>query len=456
MNNEKKYTGGFYANKVGPWIPIFLMIIGMIIGTKIGGGGLLRFSLITFIAVIVGYLLAKDKKNFGQVVVGGITNDMLAIIICAFLLAGVLAQLLRQSGLITALVWSAGEVNLDAGFLPLICFIVCAIISTACGTSSGSITAMGPVMLPLAVSLGCDPGLICGAIISGAIFGDNLAPISDTTIASALTQEAKVGDVVRTRLPYSLIGGGVSMVLFVILGNKAANHDILEVTQETVELKSLFLLILPLLMIFMIKKGFDLVGTLLICDAAGIVLNLVLGSIDLRSMLSNEGPIVAGLAGMMNLLMYVILLFILLEILNCSGAFDSFINGIARHCKSARSAELVCMFSTAIGTIAAGGSSPAIMFFGPMVRKLTKRFKIERTRGSNILDGTACGISAILPYGTPIMLSLGFAADVKGIPADFSYFDIVPYCFHGIMLLLLFVLSILSGIGRKFVEEGEV
>lgn len=64
-------------------------------------------------------------------------------------------------------------------------------------------------------------------------------------------------------------------------------------------------------------------------------------------------------------------------------------------------------------------------------------------------------VSAILPYGTPIMLSLGFAADVKGIPADFSYFDIVPYCFHGIMLLLLFVLSILSDIGRRFVEEGE-
>lgn len=455
MDLKNKYTGGFYFGKLGPWIPIILMVIGLIVGTKIGGGGILRFSLITFLAVIAGFFLAKDKKNFGNVAISGLTNSMLAIIIIAFLSAGVLGQLLRQSELIEALVHIAGSVNFDAGFLPLISFVICAIISTSCGTSSGSITAMAPVMLPLAVGMGCNPGLVCGAIISGAIFGDNLAPISDTTIGSALTQEAPVGDVVRTRLPYSLIAGGVSAVGFTVLGNVTTENGSMESVAIDADLKSLLLLILPVIMIFMIKKGFDLVATLLVCDAIGIILNVVLGTIDIATILSNEGPIVAGLAGMINLVMYCILLFILLEILNCSGAFDALVEGLTKNCKSARSAELVCMLGTAVGTAAAGGSSPAVLFFGPMVRKVTKDFKIERTRGANILDGTACGISSILPYGTPVMLCLGFTTEIGAIPADFGYFDIVPYSFHGILLLALFALSILTGIGRRYVKDGE-
>ena len=123
--------------------------------------------------------------------------------IFAFLLAGGLSQELRQSGLIQGLTWLVTELGLSAGFLPLVGFIICALISTACGTSNGAIVAVLPVLLPVATTVGANPAVVVGAIVSGAIFGDNLAPISDTTIASALTQGAEVRDVVRTRLPYS-------------------------------------------------------------------------------------------------------------------------------------------------------------------------------------------------------------------------------------------------------------
>ena len=117
----------------------------------------------------------------------------------------ILSQELRQSGLIQGLTWLVMKLGLSAGFLPLVAFLVCLLISTACGTSNGAIVAVLPVLLPVAASVGANPSVVVGAIVSGAIFGDNLAPISDTTIASALTQDAEVRDVVRTRLPYSLI-----------------------------------------------------------------------------------------------------------------------------------------------------------------------------------------------------------------------------------------------------------
>ncbi|EKC57687.1 Na+/H+ antiporter NhaC, partial [human gut metagenome] len=135
----------------------------------------------------------------------GLKNDTLCVIIFAFLLAGILSQELRQSGLIQGLTWLVMKLGLSAGFLPLVAFLVCLLISTACGTSNGAIVAVLPVLLPVAASVGANPSVVVGAIVSGAIFGDNLAPISDTTIASALTQDAEVRDVVRTRLPYSLI-----------------------------------------------------------------------------------------------------------------------------------------------------------------------------------------------------------------------------------------------------------
>lgn len=213
MEENKKFE--FYGNAVGPWIPVVLMIVGMIVCTIIGYGGLQRFCIITFAALALGFFLAKDKKNFGQLSLKGLRNPMLGTIIMAFLMAGILSQLLRQSGLIDSLILVVSTLDLNVGFLPLVGFVVCMLISTSCGTSTGSVTAVAPVLVPLAHSLGVDIGLMCGAIISGAIFGDNIAPISDTTIGSALTQEAKVADVVRTRLPYSIISAAVAAVLFV-------------------------------------------------------------------------------------------------------------------------------------------------------------------------------------------------------------------------------------------------
>lgn len=448
---DEKKRAEFYGGAIGPWIPVIVMVGGMIIGTIIGGGGMTRFAVVTFFAVLVGFLLAKDKKSFGEICFAGLKNHMLSILIIAFLLAGVMGQLLRQSGLISALIWLVSELGLPTGFLPAIAFLTCVLISTATGTSTGSATAVAPLMLPLAAELGCDVGLVSGAIISGAIFGDNLAPISDTTIGSALTQEAEVKDVVRTRLPYSLIAGTLSLILFILLGLRSGTADVIAYETDPSSIKALAMLLLPLLMIILMKIGLDLVSTLLLCNLGGIILALALGCIPLGTMLDNAGPIGAGLTGMMGMLLYILLLFQVLEMLNASGAFDRLMDGLLKHCKTPRSGEFAGMLLTAISTAAAGGSSPAIIFCGPMVRTVAKRFHIEKTRGANILDGTACGISGLLPYGTCCMLCLQFA---QGYVSDgFSFVNIIPYSFHSMFLLILFALSILTGVGRRFEQE---
>lgn len=453
MEENKKFE--FYGGAFGPWIPVIFMIVGMVAATVTGNGGLQRFCIISFIALAIGFFLTKNKKEFGQLSLKGLRNPMLGTIIMAFIMAGILSQLLRQSGLINSLILLVSTLDLNVGLLPFVGFIVCMLISTSCGTSTGAIAAVAPVLVPLAHSLGIDVGLMCGAIISGSIFGDNIAPISDTTISSALTQEAKIGDVVRTRLPFAITSAVISAILFIVLGLRMGSGGAAHIVLTDASFKPLILLVLPLIMVFMMRKGWDLTGTLITCNVIGIVLNVVLGTITAATMFTVEGPIFAGMNGMMVLVLYVLLLFQVLAVLISSGAFDVLGENLMKVCKSPRSAEFVCYIVASIGSAATGGSGIAIVFFGSLVRKITKTFHIDRCRGANILDGVACGATGLMPHGNPVNVCLGVVLTLENFNPNFSFMDILPYNFHCWGLLIIFLLSILTGIGRRFETEKE-
>lgn len=439
----------FYLGSIGPWLPITFMIAGMLVSTMMKRG-IFGMLIVAFASLVLAFLLVKDKKNYGKITITGLQNSILGTILVAYILAGVLAQLLRQSGLIDSLIWGITSIGLHAGLVPLIAFIVCMIISTACGTSTGSVAAVAPVLLPVADGLGINLGLMCGAIISGAIFGDNLAPISDTTISSSLTQEADIGKVVRTRFPYAMTSAIISMVLFVVVGLSTTSGAPADMASHKVVMQSFILLCLPLVMVFMMKKGWDLMSTLIVCDVTGIVLDLLLGCVDPVIMFSAKGPIVSGLTGMMVLVLYVILLFMLLQTMRCSGALEQMGRGLMKFCKSYRSGELVDFATASIGSIITGGSGIAIIFFGPFVRQITKTLGIDRCRGANILDGVACGVTGLMPHGNPTLISIGFVLAIPGVDPAFSFLDIIPYNFHCWGLILVFLISILTGIGRRY------
>ena len=229
---EKNKRMQFYGGTLGACAPLLVFMCLMIVIAAMKKVSLVLFCMAGFAGLCVAFLLAKNKKEFEQAVVDGLKNDTLCVIIFAFLLAGILSQELRQSGLIQGLTWLVMKLGLSAGFLPLVAFLVCLLISTACGTSNGAIVAVLPVLLPVAATVGANPSVVVGAIVSGAIFGDNLAPISDTTIASALTQDAEVRDVVRTRLPYSLIAVSIATAIFPKISKAIADRNIDEARKD--------------------------------------------------------------------------------------------------------------------------------------------------------------------------------------------------------------------------------
>lgn len=440
MENNNKIE--LYGGRIGQWIPILLLIMGMIAVVILNKTDFYVYTLLTLGAVLITFFMVKNKKTFGDVCISGLKDDMLAILIIAFILAGILSKLLRGSGLVEALVHLASLFDMPPGIIPVIAFLICCLISTSCGTSSGAIVAVFPVMMPIGVELGCDASLVAGAVISGALFGDNLAPISDTTIASAVTQEQEISDVVRTRLPYSLIAGGISAVLFIIFGFKTADPGITAINTDGSTMPALALLIVPVVMIIMMKKGWDLAGTLIICDLLAIVINVALGLISVPELLSGEGPVTEGINGMVDMIIFCMFFFILIESMRRSGALDSLAELLMKYCGGVRSVQIVIMLSSAFGTIATAGSSTGITFAGPMANKIAKKFNLKGTRVANLLDSTACATCGFVPFCTPYLLSLSLADDVSGIPDDYSYLSILKYVFHPIFLIILFAGSI--------------
>lgn len=129
----------------------------------------------------------------------GIGNRILRTMMFALFFAGIMSKIIAAGGLVSGLIWLTSEIKMPSAMIPTISFLVAALMSTATGTSLGTVTAIAPFLLPLSSALGCNVALTCGAILSGSVFGDNLAPVSDTTIASSLTQQTEVGRVVRSR-----------------------------------------------------------------------------------------------------------------------------------------------------------------------------------------------------------------------------------------------------------------
>ena len=158
---------------------------------------------------------------------------------------------------------------------------------------------------------------------------------------------------------------------------------------------------------------------------------------------------------MLDVIVFCFFLFMVIQTIRESGALQDLAVSLTKHCKSARSVELIILLSSVFGTIVTAGSSTGILFAGPIANDIRKPFKIAGTRTANILDAIACATCGFCPICTPYLLSLSMGPEIAGIPDDYSYASIIKWVFHPIFLVLVFLLSILTGKGRQYEETEE-
>lgn len=451
----------FRLGMFGAFLPL-ITLLGVILALVLTGWVHTKTLWVACLAAqFVAIVLAKKPSEAADALINGMARRMVAIMALAWILAGIMGKLLQASGLVNSLVWLGMNIGISGAFLPLVTFIIAALFSTATGTSGGSIAAIGPLMLPVGVGLGASPLVMIGALVSGAFFGDNIAPISDTTIASAYTQGAEIKTVVKSRLKYAFVAAGFSIIMFIIFGIiMKTDSSTAGALAKVGSAKGLIMIIIPAVLIFMMYRGVHLVTALMTSNALGIVLGLATRLLKPTDILFADvvakkfgGVLYSGINGMLPIIMFTMLLLGLVGIFEKAGLFQLILDKVSPFTKKVRNAELTIFVLTIVGNIITAGSARSIVAIGPLAKDLGDRHNLAPKRNANIMDALATGTIMFVPYNPGVMLTLGIALSTGIVASDFNIIQAMPFFFHGMGLFAVMLVAILTGWGREFKDS---
>lgn len=303
-------------------------------------------------------------------------------------------------------------------------FIVSCFISTAMGTSVGTITLIAPIGLAVAKSSGFDPALCTAAVMGGAMFGDNLSFISDTTIAACNGQGCDMRDKFRENfriaVPAALATLGILLVYSFTV----------ELPKEVIGEYNLVQIIPYVLVLIGGALGVNVFAVLLVGILTGSLIMLVTGATAPTQLLQNMGK---GVSGMFETIMVAILVAGLCALIREHGGFEAVLSWIKRHFKGQRSGQLGIGLLVGFMDIATANNTVAIVMANPIAREISVSYGISARKTASILDTFSCVFQGILPYGAQMLVALSAAASLG---YGFSAFHVLGYLFYPGMLLL--------------------
>ena len=461
-NETKSEVLEFRGGVLGAAIPFLVLFVGIIILALTGKALPMAFWVPTLASILAALIMAKNPEKCAGELVKGMASEMVAIMLMAWFLAGIVAQILKESGLINSLVWLCVRANVSPRLFPVLVFILGCSLSTATGTALGTVIALTPILYPVGAAIGSNGAVLLGAIVSAAYFGDNIAPVSDTTIASAYSQGIEVADVVRSRLKYALVAAAIAAVLFFIFAGGGTRGEFTTASLGELKPNGLIMLLIPAILIFLMYRGSHLIIALMLSCVIALVLSLATGLlaparilvIDLNNF-TVGGVLVEGILGLIDISVFAFMLMGLINLLDKGGFFSYLIDRLSVFTKSPRSSELTILMLDIILNMLTVANTVVIVMLGPVAKKvLVEKHRISRDRSANILDAVSGAAMCLIPYSFAPMLAYMFAAG-SGAPVDFTVFHISLFAFHGWTLLAVMVFACISGWGRSFIPKDQ-
>lgn len=463
----------FYGGEWMSFIPfiVFLVLIIMttFVAKSISDGAL---WIPAFMALIVAFFFAKDKRLFSDTIIAGMASREAIIPVVCWIFAGVFSRILRESGLAAGIAGVAGNMGITGTFFVVVSFIASAVFATASGTGFGTIAAGMGVLYPAGVALGAHPALLAGAIVSGGAFGDNLAPVSDTTICSATSQGVDVPGVVRSRLKYALVAGALTILGIIVFGIFSGSNDI-AIQEVAKNSAALWMLVPVILTVYVAIKTGDIIIATTIGIVAGSLTAVLTGVMDFIQInpgadvvkkalftVSGEGldrtvggTIYAGINSMLQVCILAILLFGSIALMRAGEGDKRLLKSLGNVAKTATSAEIVISIMIIILSALMGLNAPAILAVGAsFALPLAIKHRISPYRTANLLDATSCTLVYSLPWTPAIIYTIGFTKD--GIH-PLTALEVTPFVLYAYAMLAVMVVSIFLGIGRKDNMQGK-
>ena len=409
-------------------------------------------------ALTLGLLLARDKRAYSEAVLDGMSRRIVMLMVLAWILAGVLGTLLGASGLVESLIWLADTVGLRGGGYVVSAFLICVVFSMATGTSLGTLIICTPLLYPAGAALGVNPAFLGGALLSGATFGDNVSPISDSTIASATTQGADIGGVERSRLGYALPAAAVALVAFALFGGSVADAPTSGAAAAADPL-GLVMLAVPVGVMWALLRKAHLVEALLLGSLAAALLGLALGrfapselmGIDRAEFIAN-GLLLDGMRRGIGVSIFTVLLMGLVGGLEASGLLGRLLERAKDRARTPRAAEGWIFGSVSAATFLTTHSVVAILSVGELARRTGEAVGIGPYRRANVLDVTVCTYPFLLPFFIPTVLAGALTTGVEGMPR-LSAWEAGLHNVHSWGLLAVILIAVVTGWGRETEPE---
>ena len=401
---------------------ISLLPFGVFLGLFLGTGIILSINGVDFAfyqlpasvaiipAILFAIILGKESVNtqINQFIEGAGHNNIITMCII-YLLAGAFATVAKSTGSVDASVQLGLSVFPDYILLPGL-FIVAAFLSTAMGTSMGTIAAIAPIALGFIETADLEAGIVAGCIISGAIFGDNLSFISDTTIASTRSQGAKMKDKFKVNFKFAIPAALICLAIYAFIGEDIPFDQSQEVS---------FIGLIPYIVILILAlSGMNVFIVLIVGIILAAFIGMLLNDYQLSSWVSD---INSGFASMQDTMILALFIGGLSELIKQQGGLNalttvikSCANKLCPHNKK-RSAGIgiaslafACNFFTANNTV-------SIIITGETAKNLATDGELPPAQSASILDIYACISQGLLPYGAQALL---LGATLKISPVD--------------------------------------
>ena len=420
MGNER--GNGAALLPIGVFLVIFLGS-GIITGDFYAMPAIVAFLIALLVAFIQNRGLSFQEKI--SIISRGVGDENIITMSLIFLSAGAF------SGAVTAAGGVESTVNLGLSILPakvavVGLFVIGCFISVSMGTSMGTIAALAPIAVGISEKTGFSLAICIGAVVCGAMFGDNLSMISDTTIAAVKTQGCEMKDKFKENFFIVLPAAIITIIIFLVI-TRNANFKLTE------ELTYNIFRVLPYILVLVgALIGINVFVVLIGGTVISLIVGVATGSLAVGEMFSSVGE---GVTGMYDITVISIVVACIVSLVKEFGGILFILNLIKKSIKGQRGGEVGIAGLSLLVDMCTANNTVAIVMAGPIAKEISDEFEISPRRSASLLDIFTSVGQGLIPYGAQLLS----AASLTGL----TPFNIMPYLFYPILMAISAVLFIL-------------
>lgn len=391
-------------------------------------------AVVGFLIALIAAFLQTKGKTFNEklsIAAKGIGDDNIVTMCLIFLSAGAFSGAVSAAGGVDSTV-NLGLSLLPPGVAVIGLFIIGCFVSLSMGTSMGTIAALAPIAVGISEKTGFELAVCIGAVVGGAMFGDNLSMISDTTIAAVRTQGCDMKDKFKRNF-FIVLPAAIAtvIILFILTSGKQFTLD------QNLDY-NIFQVIPYILVLVTALIGINVFVVLISGTVLSVIVGLLTGSLPPSEIFISIG---SGVTGMYDITVISMLVAAISALVRENGGFAFILEKIHNRVHTYRGAEFGITALISLVDAATANNTVAIVIAGPIAKEISDDYHIETSRSASLLDMFASVFQGIIPYGAQLLS----AATLTGL----TPFDIMPYLFYPYLMAVCGIVSILLPRRRK-------